>query len=492
MKKSIKSITKIALIPILSSALITSTVLLTSCSANNKIVFANFSGYMNPEVQTLISDQYPVQWDEYETNESIPTFLKNGTYDVAVATQYKIVKLARDSYKGLIENKNGYDCLIQPINWSKFNLMDDNNQPLVTQDNETKLYDFSKLKTYFATQTWDMLTAYDLNGDGKIDANCKDNLLNWTIPYFAQTLSFGYRGPEISSLKGDVSFKDIFDYFKTEEAKETLFKGKQTVSLIKDERTNYDLSRLLDNKSIYLNNDPKISSIDNLIKDYNVLDEAMKAAPKQINLEGDSNTILNQLALNQISAAITYNGDLIYASNGGDYFDKLEKENNLPNENNFHVITPKDTLVCFDGIIISNNVDSKLINNVYDVVKKIGIPTDGNKILSDKTIINNMFPLSEETMTSKTINYLPFINFDYVYYNPVWSGIFEAIELPGSNIVEPWQKPFFAKNTIIANTDGSVSQEQDGYYKNIEYPTNSTVSSNLNIANITFINNSVR
>lgn len=499
MKKQTQHLWKIATIPAICMGLVLTGVSLTSCSADNKIVFANFSGYMNPEVQDSLENQYNVQWDEYESNETIPTFMKNGTYDLAIATQYKTVELARASYQKLINHDNRYDAIIQPIDWNRFDLVDENNQPLVTQE-ENKLFNFSKLKAYFTEQTWGMLTAYDLDGDyDHFDPDCKDNLLNWTIPYFAQTLSFGYRGEEIPAFhQPDVSFKTIFDYYQ-----DTTNPGvtEAKLQLVKDERTDYDLARFLEDKSIFIENDKNISTIENLTQQFAPLDEAIKKLPNGISLEGDSNNILNGLALGDYTGAITYNGDLIYASNGGDYDAKLEREDRMPDVQNFHVVTPKDTLVCFDGIIFSNKIKTSNLESAYGLVKDISFITkqsgSHSQLINSPQVINDCFPLVDENDNPNSqlmnINALPLENFDYVYYNPVWSCMYDAIRSEDNNLVDNWQIPFFANTKVLpANPSDTSHIKKDGYYKNIEYPTDQVVSSNLNIANYAFINNSVK
>lgn len=355
---------------------------LSSCS-NNGFYIANFESYMAPKLMDALKSDYKnLNFRYYGTNEDLErTFERN--YDVAIPTSYLMAKFASSGK-------------LVKLDWSKFNIKDSKGKLISTADDALQLFD--------PTAQTILTSIYDINGDGKVDKT-NDNLLNYGVPYFLQDFVMGYKGKEITEFatNKDSDWSKVIDYFGQNSGK---FKTYKKIAMIDDYRSVYSIPRLIQTEK---NGDPnvnpdagpqgeKVISIDTFENTYSLLSSKFPEKNTFL-LNSDSNFILNDFAdPNGSSAGIMYNGDLLYAIQGGDN----SSGKKIFDENNVHFIRPKNTLIALDMMVINKN--SKFQNEAYDVIKKVAL--EG---LSKKEDITDTNP-------DDSYKYGPMINFDYIQY----------------------------------------------------------------------------
>ncbi len=337
-------------------------------NSKNQLIFGNYSSYMSPKVQSKIANKYGVEYTYYDSNDYIASNLRNNALDIFVTTSYEISSLASNN-------------LLAKIDWSQFHL-----------ENISNANDALNL---FTDPVQTLLNSYDLDIDGK-----NDNLLNYAIPYFVQDLVFIYRG-EQGNISDNASWKDIMNFI----INDNRFSNKNhlpKIGIIDDNRTIFSLSRIIENElknnqneNIGPNNN---ENINDLKKVYMVLANYLSKLNKPSTLLADSNSLLNKIAKNELSGAILYNGDGIFAGIGGDDEVSIDK-------NSFHVIKPTNTLIALDLIAINKKIESNNMNKAYDIINNLCLKFDENNI--DQSYIYD--------------------NFDYVNYTPVLKKFYDFI-----------------------------------------------------------------
>lgn len=355
---------------------------LASCS-DNGFYIANFQSYMSPELMSSLKEDYRnLNFRYYGTNEDLErTFERN--YDIAIPSSYLMAKFASS-------NK------LVKLDWSKFNIKNSQGKLITTADQALEL---------FGKTTQTILTSiYDINGDGKADKE-NDNLLNYGVPYFLQDFIMGYKGNEITqfSTNKDSDWSKVVDYFGENSGKSKTYKK---IAMIDDYRTVYSIPRLIQTESAGTPNvnpdaganGEKEIPINSFEETYSLLSTKFPEKNTFL-LNSDSNFILNDFADPKgSSAGIMYNGDLLYAIQGGDN----SSDKKLFDATNVHFIRPKNTLIALDMMVINKN--TKYEDEAYEVIKKVAL--DG---LSDDEDIT-------ETNSDGSYIYGPMINFDHIQY----------------------------------------------------------------------------
>ncbi|MDE6429318.1 MAG: hypothetical protein K2K18_02260, partial [Malacoplasma sp.] len=155
-------------------------------------------------------------------------------------------------------------------------------------------------------------------------------------------------------------------------------------------------------------------------------------------LNSDSNTILNDFAKNFSQAIISYNGDLLYAMQGGDDFSYTTnekdfqewmtknlitiKENETSKKRDFKLklVKPDQTLSVMDCMVINKELTTKkgTVETAHEVIKKIGL--EGSDFSLYESSENKIYPEERELIfdTNEDDEYIygPMLNFDYVNY----------------------------------------------------------------------------
>lgn len=474
-KTNKKNIIKISIFSFLSISLVTLTPLLTSCANSYGITFGNFQAYISPTLWNRLNKKV-VKTNSYfyDSNDPIPTLLQNKTINLSVSTDNMVAKLIKNN-------------LVSKINWSDFGLS--SNNKLVTNANEAL--------ALFSNTTKMISEAYKSIGI--------NNLLEYAIPYFTQNYVFVYRGNLISELSSsNVTFNDIFRYITQFNTKTNTYeinnpynrfvnKFKESknpsVGMVSGPRTLFDVANIVKqekegsnnvnvNPTTGLLNQQSVLSISELNTIFGSLSSYFKPFPDLVSLNSNSNVILNKIALQDFEGAFMYNGDALYASQGGDY------SVSTISPDNFHVVIPKNNLLAMDGIVFNNKNNSE--QNLLSYKLAFNIALSGSDLHSQNDVNKNIFPNQTnkpniaDTVSSTDDSYLygSMSNFDYVNYTPELNKLLNYINNQNyfsSNMKELQLKLL----NIIPPTIPSHS---------VEFPLNDLSSSNLNISYLKFKN----
>lgn len=352
------------------------TFFLMSCSDTKGFYIANFESYMSPKLTSTIKLENPdVNFRYFATNEDLErSFVRN--YDLAIPSAYLMAKQAKEG-------------LLEKIDWKLFNIQYDINGILTLIETPKQA-----LELFTPVVQTALTKVYDINSDGIFDDT--DNLLQYGVPYFLQDFILGYRGINVPKLEGDVTWTDAMNYFSK---KVGIGLNYNKIAMINDYRSIYSIPRIIETQSSgNVNVNPPLGSkatISDFQITYNYLSSLFPL--NSFLLNSDSGEILNNFANPKGSKiGIMYNGDLLYAIQGGD-----EQFNISPND--IHLVRPKNTLITLDMMVI--NVKSNKKQKAYELIKKIaleGISANENITLYDS--------LSQEYIWG------PMQNFDSVQY----------------------------------------------------------------------------
>ncbi|WP_052663042.1 hypothetical protein [Mycoplasmoides pirum] len=375
---------KILLIKLASifTIILSTIVLLTSCSNNfdNPLIFANFESYMSEDLKSRLKNEFnELKFDFYTSNENMITNFKNGTYTIGNASTYAVIELIKQEE-------------LEPIDWSKFNLKKPiTNEPINNENDALSL---------FIEPVRKILTGFD-----EIP-----NLLKYCIPYFFQNYLFAYRGQKILDFENpNITWENILDIIGS---KPNVFNSAR-MGGVEDERTLFSVSNLVNSNNqnvnpINLSLKPSIDEYKNVYKQLSngnrINTRTLGKNPIPIFLNSDSSVILNKLATNSLNGAMMFNGDAIFAAQGGE--DALDK---LPSSQDFHFVSPIDTPLALDCLVINKknvvNNDQRM-QTTYKILNQTALegsdsndPNDFEKLNSD-----NLF------------FYGPMLNFSFVQY----------------------------------------------------------------------------
>ena len=429
-----------------------------SCSSTQSFYLANYESYISDSLLSEIESEFSssnFNYRTYSTNEDLErNFLTN--YDVAIPSLYLAAKYANEGK-------------LLPIDWKSFNLYKLDENGIQTTE---LIENASDALSLFTPQTQSQLKAYWLDDAFKIDEISETNqdagLLNYCVPYFLQDVSFGFNlsliEKEISDLNWNEynnylsylnnslknSWNDIIDYLFKKTNDGSL---KERTAVVDDYSTLYSIARIMQTENsnkITVNPDYTESnklqsyegklSIEQAFDTLKYLFNFDKIEKKNaILLNSDSNTLLNDFAKDFSQAIISYNGDLLYAMQGGDdnnYLNDEEdfqnwmtknlvtiKENETDEKRDFKLklIKPEATLSVMDCMVINKDLTAKkgTVETAHEVIKKIGL--EGSDLSLYESKENKVYPDPEsETIFSADEEdeyiYGPMLNFDYVNY----------------------------------------------------------------------------
>lgn len=402
-------------------------ILLSSCSSN-AFYLANFQSYMSPDLMELLKNEYgDINYRYYGTNENLERSFYR--FDVSVPSTYLIPKLIKND-------------LLEPINWESFNLhyKDEKGTSHPVKNANDALNLFNSDVQYIVQNI------YQVNGKSA-------NLLEYAVPYFMQDFIFGYKGEAIPSLHekvpnkqtiSNVGWREILETFSTQ-----VGKGKKynSIAMIDDYRTVYSVPSLMSS-----NDKPDVNppSGEHDIAFFRKVYENLsnKFSPNSFLLNSDSNAILNTFANPRGSdVGIMYNGDLLYALQGGDEY---ANDNPFANGTQFNYVRPKQTLIALDMMVI--NKKSKNKNLAHEIIKRVAL--EGSS--------SNDGEISE---VDKEDNYVygPMINFDYVMYTSPLKKIHEYVldQNDGyfSDLKEEYGEEFVKKSIEIYDIETNPSPD---------------------------------
>ncbi|MBD5445990.1 MAG: hypothetical protein HDR31_01590 [Mycoplasma sp.] len=475
----------------------------TSCSAHDTSFYmANYESYISNDLLEQIESEHsfselevnnntfnvPItnfKYRTFATNEDLErNFVTN--YDVAVPSMYLAAKLANEGK-------------ILTLDWSNFGLyqLDENGNKT-----DKKIRTAEDALTLFTDQTKKVLFAYDLSNAFKISKNeykekIYENagLLNYCVPYFLQDFVLGYKSFDSWNLQNsNLDWNQTILKLKEKVNSNDIKK----IAAIEDYRTLYSIAHLIEDEaknnaeitvnpgteknSGYVNPNSKLTDYtakipyDSFVRTYEYL--AKDLSHNKYYFNSDSNNILNDFADPKGAQAImSYNGDLLYAAQGGDYYsynrlnnDSIEIFMNWLSNNynlalinpsfNIKFIKPDRTLILLDVMVVNRKrvQEKQHLNEAYAVLKKIGLEGSDHSLYSDnsKTQYNNSSDSQNNSVFTTKDNqfvYGPMINFDYIQYTSPLNTINNYVINSGIN-----------KNSNITNNGYFVWR-----YNNIKY-----------------------
>lgn len=370
---------------------------LTSCSANNTIQFANFESYMDNGLMNHLARSYDVQFQWYTVTEMIETKFQH-TYDVAAPSGYEL---------SILKNKNW----LEPIDWTRFGI------PGVSNGKQAL-----ESTTLFAEPIRGAITKMN----NQLDASGKFNILDYGIPYFAQSFMFVYKGKQVTFYKAGTNqatnqpnWNDIFYTISPNMISHNPDLAKRK-GLLDDPKTMYDICRIMEtitenpqDSSKWTNKMTDDISHNRMLQTFSFLTN--KARRDWYTLNTDSGLISRSLAdhgPHSFGCAFTWSGDALYAAQGAGEFEPYTGDQ-------MHIQKPNGVSLDEIEFLVINNKnhnDSNKLDRIYNVFNDICFKDAWNaseEQLKQRTSDNNRYSL------------WPMQNFDTVNYTPVLKSIYD-------------------------------------------------------------------
>lgn len=435
-----------------------------SCTQkNNQIQIGNFESYMASELINDIEKKYGAKFTYYSNNETIETKFKK-YYDIAIPSSYEIVNLWSQK-------------LIQKIDWSKFNVKNDNGDKIENANQAIGLFnqeEINYLNEQIKLLSIKMIAAKKTSQNEPIT-----NILDWCVPYFFQNFTFAYKGEEIEFYransgqvinKNNLTWDDIFYTVSPLNPHcEKRFKPtkKMHLGMVDDARTIYEIAKTL-------NNNKKTQNSVTLYEANNIFSSLTKYFSNKswINLQSDSGIISRNLSIDNggYIGAFAWSGDIFYAAT-----QHAEEQNIGFDHNNFHVIKPKNSLISFDGLVINEKSSGEKKDKIYEIIKQIAL--DGCNINQNK-----LFDKKDKEFCYWTVR-----NFHKLGYTPPLKNLYYSL----INIDEPCEYWYEFINNLNNNGDAKKTLEMyidiikinhDKQYQIYEEPLDNITNSNINWA----------
>lgn len=378
--------------------------LVCSGCGSSKIVFANFESYMSADVMDNLSNHYDISFLPYETTEEIQNKFER-YYDIAVPTTYGAIQL--------IKSKQ-----LEKIDWTKFDLTIDGNK--IT--NGTQAANSSLLTPAMKKLISEMDNKYHATNLYPAD----ESILDYGIPYFLESFVFGYKGSAISELDNAQSWPDIFKLIDSKnpiDKRFTPYKERKT-AIVDDARSIFDICNIIKNGSA--NPSADMVSVDDFTNVYKPFFDTFAKGYTYFNT--DSGQIISTFAKNWpegASSAIAYNGDLLYAAEGGGLYDAA-------NADDLHFCSTKDTLYAVDMVVINKKEKNNPAKEkkIYEVVKDVCLSgtNDGEDI---SEVDDNDNYIYDSMNNFSFVEYTPILNkvYDYAMNGDYFEGTDEQIAL---------------------------------------------------------------
>ncbi|MCF0217835.1 MAG: hypothetical protein HUJ42_02195 [Malacoplasma sp.] len=432
----------------------TNAILLTAC--NNQQVgfyFANFESYMSPDLLSLLGNNNTIGLNnEKIQNFNLRTFTTNEdlernfstNYDMGVPSTYLAVKLA-----------NSGELMV--LDWKKFNLY---KLDIFGNRTNEKIEKASDALTLFTPQVRGILLAYDLS---EAQEYLKQNypqefqlydpeggLLNFCVPYFLQDFCFAYKSKDGNDW--DFSQDSTNNAYSWNDVKNTIVSKTKTneinkISSVDDSRSLYSISKLIQNSSLNVaaNINPgdaqtglsttleNTISINDYENTYLYLNQDL--ARNTFYLNSDSNNVLNSFAsLSGSDAIFSYNGDILFGTQGGDNFGYDASDSSAfaswiknffqDNNPNFFIKKADPTkdanavFLLLDVMVVNRKkaLQNNFSNLAYSLLYKIGLEGSDLSLYTNDSkseYANDSIAVSDQNDQYK---YGPALNFSYVQY----------------------------------------------------------------------------
>lgn len=406
---------------------------LNSCSANNKIVFANYESYFSTDLIKKYQDD--VNFLYFQSDSDIRAKFRQ-SYDIAVPSNAEALRYLKEGWLSQIDWKAfgqmqqeayGDDSpnelqyldenkILQPIECghdAEFLLSGNPNSDMVYTNEDDKINIDVMCDTYDIVQE---LNEYCFQNDifpqSYLDQHLTNySILDFIIPYFGQNYVFSYKGEKIENDQDeDLDWSYIQSISGKGENHDPRFNGRNNNKILftDDFRTNLDISLLIQWEKNGKSGDPAVNpSGDGSIKEYeDIYDDYFSPyyGTNQALLNSDGGMLIATYVdvKDSSNGMYAYNGDSMLASIGNGQeksenmmsdawynfactfdIDDLNPEN--PNYDDslapYHVISPEDNLFALDTVVINNksiktnddgtaNLDDSKTHSIYNFTYK--------------------------------------------------------------------------------------------------------------------------
>lgn len=340
MRKAFLNLLKI--IPVISLIPVTA----TSCGSEG-IVFANSESYMSDEIMQNLRIKHPnISFLPYETNEEIENKFAR-YYDFAVPSTYELLNLKRNDQ-------------LAKIDWTKFNIQKEDGSIIQNGIDAISSNIFSKTINTLITKL-----DQKYREEGYYSTN--ESILDYGIPYFLQSFSFAYKGKSIPELDAATNWETTFDLIDFNHPIDKRFtpSDERRIAVVSDARSVYGICNSISYDGV---NPPEgVETIEDFTNIYSNLGKHFKEGYTYFNT--DSGQIISTLAKHYphgASSAIAYNGDLLYAAEGGG-------TEGVTDPNEFHFCKFDKTLIALDMVVLNKKDQSNSIKfqKMHDIVNQI-------------------------------------------------------------------------------------------------------------------------
>lgn len=417
---------------------------LSSCSNGMTIQLANYESYMDADLIANLESRYDIQFPYYTVAEMIESKFER-YYDIAFPCGYEMLSLLRRGW-------------LEKIDWQKFQL--------------SGITDATKAKDLFVPSIIDAMnnqfTDYIKSPVGQdltkyLDPDGTFNVLNYGIPYFAQSFSFAYKGTPLTFYKYgkeettiSPTWADIFYTVSPSnphvDERFAPQPGKR-LGMVNDAKSVYDISRISETIDDEITNQiPEDNSERRMIQTFDTITDCFEGNKSRFTLNSDSAVISKGLADPKgYAAAFTWSGDTIYAAQGAEEYEV--------DPQNFHMQEVYGGSLDEIEFLVINNKNSKpelteKRDKIYEIAKQICL--DGAQATSDE------LAQKEEGH----YKYWSMHNFNTILYTPVLNSIYNTIINPSARY---WTDKTIEDPRIYS--DSSI----DIYIKILSQPTRDDV-----------------
>ncbi|MGL4647149.1 MAG: hypothetical protein ACRCVI_00230 [Mycoplasmoidaceae bacterium] len=370
---------------ILFISLLLSSIFLAACGGTQKIYFGNYESYMSKDVEKSLSGEYNVDFQYYKTNEQLlREFDQN--YDLAVPSTYAVVEMVQNNQ-------------LEKLDWTKFGIEG--------IDNALTALDL------FIPEIRALLTENDLNDNG-VYGEEEDNLLHYSVPYFFQDFILSYKPSKLTIPQDLSNWKSVFENTKQND----LITNRAIA--IEDARTLFSLGKLVEGENVDVNPSPNENTIEQFDTVYNFLYEYFGDKNKII-FNSDSGNVLNDIANpNGSDIAIMYNGDVLYAMQGGDEFSVYNEEGDITYIPDVDFIRPTlGSNISLDLVVMKKSNNEKLKDTLYEIINRLTLtPLEFDEVIDADT--------GEITYEVPESN-LTYWNFDFVQYTAPLQNLYDYV-----------------------------------------------------------------
>ncbi|OAL10235.1 hypothetical protein A6V39_02210 [Candidatus Mycoplasma haematobovis] len=378
--------------------------LIGKSSNSNDLVFGNYSDYISSDVAQKLREKYQLRVDLFDYDHLVKERFQKGIYDIAITSTSVLSELKSSG-------------VAMKLDWSK--LLGDET---ISQGNEVN--NGQQLNKPKKTIEDARALFTDIVKDMSHD------LLEYGIPYFVQKLGFYYRGEKIKDLQEPVTFKTLIEKISNDNRFHSK-NGKPQLGLIDDPRTVLSLARKVGNKQDVNPNEDEYKNSESILNDYKKLISAgldkKVMGDNFLYMTPDSGPMVDALSNKDIQGAFMYNGDGLFAANGGNAELKIK-------ETDFHHVELSENIFFLDFLTFSNKMSEEKKDKAYKLAKdllflKDEVKNPFRKEGEDSGDVDSVVSSvgSEEEEGDKPYEEIVAQNFDEVQYTPTLEKVYSAL-----------------------------------------------------------------